>query len=805
VSKDVPEGSSGALAGFGPGSAIAGYVLEEQIGAGGMAVVFRAHDARLDRQVALKILAPAFAADEAFRLRFIRESRAAAAVDDPHIIPVFEAGEADGVLFIAMRYVRGGDVRSLLTQSGPLPPARVAEIISQVSSALDSAHEGGLVHRDVKPANMLLDSRPGSGRPDHVYLSDFGLSKGTLAASGLTGAGQFLGTVDYISPEQIEGKPVDGRADQYALACAAFELLTGAPPFRRDEAMAVMYAQLSQPPPTVTSHRSGLPPAVDAVFARALAKVPGDRWASCQEFAEALRAALGITPYDSGERTARGGSARKAGPPTEVVARRKAGSEPGPQGRAAGAGTGGHGSGQYAASGASKTKRMPIDPAELGSGLTEVHSASGAEAWPGAGSPRRRPVWRSPAVLAGALVVLLALGGGGAYLARQKPAAHRATPPVAFLPPPGCSTTAAAGKTLSVATKTLKLRYGNPFGVAVTRDGKYVFATNPATLSVLIMRADQTAVTQNDYYVASSGERAKGIALTSDDRYVAVAVGNQVNVQGAAPAEHSASTANAANLVIPGVRPVTNASEVALSPDNRFAFVTLASSNKLAVFNMAEALTRGQTQPGVFVGTVKLGIQPTGMAVSADGQWLYVVSAAKSRTTTFGPSEGLVSVLSLQKLETNPSAALVGQATAGCSPAGVVASPDGKMVWVTAQGSNDLLGFSAAKLRTDPGHALTAQVRVGQTPTGVSLVDGGTKIIVADTNLSRLPGSDNLAVVSVSAALTRKPALIGYIPSGRSPLHFAMAPGSHYLYVSDSRAAQIQIVDVSTLPDRPPS
>ena len=165
MSEDVPAGSSEALAGFGPGSRIAGYVLEEQIGSGGMAVVFRAHDVRLDRQVALKILAPAFTADEAFRQRFIRESRAAAAVDDPHIIPVFEAGEADGVLFIAMRYVKSGDVRSLLAQSGPLPSARVAEIISQVSSALDAAHERGLVHRDVKPAQhaagLQSGQRPG--------------------------------------------------------------------------------------------------------------------------------------------------------------------------------------------------------------------------------------------------------------------------------------------------------------------------------------------------------------------------------------------------------------------------------------------------------------------------------------------------------------------------------------------------------------------------------------------------------------------------------------------------------------------
>jgi len=284
--------------GFTAGSRIAGYRLETEIGRGGMAVVFRARDERLGRLVALKILAPALAADEAFRQRFIRESRAAAAVDDPHIIPVFEAGEADGVLFIAMRYVSGGDVRTLLDSIGPLPAGRAAAIISPVASALDAAHAAGLVHRDVKPANMLVDTR--SGRPDHVYLSDFGLSKAAASPRGLTGTGQFLGTLEYIAPEQLEGKPVDGRADEYALACAAFELLTGAPPFRRDGVTAMMYAQLSEPPPLLTSRRLDLPPAADQVFIRALAKAPADRYPSCREFADALRSALGVQPYDSG-------------------------------------------------------------------------------------------------------------------------------------------------------------------------------------------------------------------------------------------------------------------------------------------------------------------------------------------------------------------------------------------------------------------------------------------------------------------------------------------------------------------------
>jgi serine/threonine-protein kinase len=292
VSEDFPQ----AAGGFVVGSRIGGYLLEEQVGHGGMAVVFRALDERLGRRVALKILAPALAADLAFRQRFIRESRAAASVDDPHIIPVFEAGGAGGVLFIAMRYVRGGDVQSLIVREGALAAARAAGMVSPIALALDAAHAAGLVHRDVKPANMLLDRQ--QGRPDHVYLSDFGLSKEALGSTGLTGSGQFLGTVDYVAPEQVDGRPVDGRTDQYALGCAAFEMLCGEPPFRRDHGMAVLLAHLSEPPPPVTSRRPGLPAALDPVFARVLAKSPQDRYGSCREFSDALRGALRIAPYD---------------------------------------------------------------------------------------------------------------------------------------------------------------------------------------------------------------------------------------------------------------------------------------------------------------------------------------------------------------------------------------------------------------------------------------------------------------------------------------------------------------------------
>jgi len=292
VSGEIPR----AIGDLPAGTRIASYQIEELIGRGGMAVVYRAIDVRLDRPVALKILAPELAADEAFRQRFIRESRAAAAVDHPNVIPVFEAGEADGMLFIAMRYVSGQDVRALIERSGRLPVARTVSIVAQVAAALDAAHAHGLVHRDVKPANMLLAAAGDGTTPDHVYLSDFGLSKHAVSTASLTGTGQFLGTLDYMSPEQVEGRPIDGRTDLYALACAAFEMLTGEPPFRREENLAVLWAQVSMPPPSVRQRRPELSAEVDQVMATALAKSPADRQASCTEFAAALRAACAVRP-----------------------------------------------------------------------------------------------------------------------------------------------------------------------------------------------------------------------------------------------------------------------------------------------------------------------------------------------------------------------------------------------------------------------------------------------------------------------------------------------------------------------------
>ncbi|MEU9143270.1 serine/threonine-protein kinase [Streptomyces sp. NPDC048349] len=273
------------------GKRIAGYVVESEIGRGGMAVVYRAHDLRLDRTVALKLLAPELARNDTFRQRFAHESKVAAAIDHPHIVPVFEAGETDGLLYIAMRYVAGQDLRAMLNRTGPLPVDTAARIAGQVASALDAAHDHDLVHRDVKPGNILVAQGTDSDHPEHVYLTDFGLTKKSLSLTGFTSVGQFVGTLDYVAPEQISGKPVDGRCDVYSLACVVYETLAGGPPFERDDDMALLWAHQYDAPPPLTSRRPGLPGEVDDVLAKALAKSPEDRWSTCLEFAGALRRA----------------------------------------------------------------------------------------------------------------------------------------------------------------------------------------------------------------------------------------------------------------------------------------------------------------------------------------------------------------------------------------------------------------------------------------------------------------------------------------------------------------------------------
>jgi serine/threonine protein kinase/DNA-binding beta-propeller fold protein YncE len=840
-----------AFGGFGVGSRLAGYRLDEQIGRGGMAVVYRAWDSRLDRPVAIKVLSPELARDEAFRQRFIRESRTAAAVDHPNIIPIFEAGEANGVLFIAMRFVQGPNVQALVESGGPLSAARACHIITQVAAALEAAHSHGLVHRDVKPGNILLDAAGGRDYPGHSYLCDFGLSKRALSVSALTSTGQFLGTLDYIAPEQIEARAVDGRTDEYALACSAFTMLTGQPPFVRDESVAVMWAQISATPPEITSRRPDLPAAADEVIAKALAKIPTDRYATCPEFALALRRACGL---DSSGTDPGHDAAFPDPPPREAT--RVVPAVPADPGLAA-AGDTSAGSGSGAEPGPA-TGQPPADvPAETGPatqlagpvsgesppGETPRHETPPGEPapWeslyrdprPGEADPRAAAAAAGPPAPADATQDVSPVGPG--YPARPPgptPGFSRRTPPpppgparrrrglwalvalaavvilvavVVFvakpfssgdktvgssqtLPPlavPGCITQAARSSQLSHVTSHMVSTHGHPFDVAVTPGFAFVSGAG----SGLTVMNTQRSVPAGMWDSAPL-DHAQGEALTPDGHFLAVTGGSGITVFRVSDLEQRAGATAMGLLVSPGQ---AHAEDVAITPDGHFAFVTFQNTASVGVFDLQRALSSGFGS-GDVVGLIPVGPQPIGIAIPPDGQHAYVASQAST------PGAGVLSVIDVRRAEQHPGASsVVKKVPAGCKPNRIAFSASGRNLWVTAAGSNALLGFSTAKLVSDPGHALFARVAVGQSPLGLAVVSHGTRIVVADSNKEPQPGSmPNLAVVSVSKALARKSALLGYVQSGLQPRQFALSSGT--LFVANTKSAQVQAVRVDSLP-----
>jgi serine/threonine-protein kinase len=288
------------------GSVFAGCRIEAVLGRGGMGVIYRATELRLGRPVALKLIATEQASDPDVRERFEREARMTASIEHPNVVPVYGAGEEDGHLYLVMRFVPGTDLHHVLGQEARLAPARAASIVAQVADALDAAHGAGLVHRDVKPANILLNA-------DHAYLSDFGITRVQASDTRITDSGNWIGTVDFMAPEHLRGEPTDARADVYALGCVLFTALTGKPPFRRDTVPVTITAHLHDPPPR-PSETAGVPATFDAVIARALAKAPEDRYPSAGDLGRAAQAAA------AGERvaTARGSVATGAATPEEA-------------------------------------------------------------------------------------------------------------------------------------------------------------------------------------------------------------------------------------------------------------------------------------------------------------------------------------------------------------------------------------------------------------------------------------------------------------------------------------------------------
>ena len=691
---------------------------------------------------------------------------------------------------------------------------------------------------------------------------------------------------------------MDARTDEYALACTAFTMLTGAPPFTRDESVAVMWAQVSAPPPPLTSRRPDLPPAVDQVMAKALAKVPMERYGTCPQFADALRRACGLEPGARGSGSA---PARVPGPePTQVSgwppgppggpgrpraadpappshpgtavsgvplaglsqpAEPAGGPEPaGPPGSAGPPGPhwpphdvtspggpdhpappsgqdhpsaprGQNHPGEYpdAAPGLGEYPGAAYGPADYPSaasghdrpgqgfppsddpdyaGLwrpapaddqpgeppTEGVPPTSGSGWPGPPPPARpgypgpgrrprRRRWQTAAgVAVGAAAVLAA---GAFFLVGRQNGASQDTAATA-LQPPGCTTKVAKAAQLKHLSRHMTGTGGQPFDVA-TRPG-FAFVSIASGVAVL----DTSQPVPRLMWTAPMGH-AQGEALTPDGQYLLVSSGSGLAVFRVNDLENGAA-GPVGSLSSPGQK---HAVEVAVTPNGHYALVTYQNTSNVGVFNLHRALHKGFS-PADLVGLIPVGPQPIGVAVAPDGGLAYVTSGPRRPTAS---GNGVVNVIDMAKAETRPAAAVTKTVSAGCKPSRVVLSADGQQMWVTAGGSNMLLGFSVPKLLSDPGQALLARVPVGPLPLGLMIVNHGTRIVVADSDRDNQPGvGPSLAVVNVSKALAGQPALLGYAQTGTTPRQFALASNGSTLLVTNTGTGQLESLNAAKLP-----
>ena len=364
---------------------------------------------------------------------------------------------------------------------------------------------------------------------------------------------------------------------------------------------------------------------------------------------------------------------------------------------------------------------------------------------------------------------------------------------------PGCSTATAHAHAPGAAGTSLEHVPGNPFAVVVTSDGRFSFVSLVNSIAVLRSGGQPAPPLIRTIPVPGRGA-ALGEALTRDGRYLLVADASGAAVIDVARAEDGSPHAVLGSLASRG----GGAIEVALSADDRYAFVSLEGSQEIAVYSLQRALARG-FGPSDFIGDIPAGLAPVGLAVSPDGRWLYATSEIAAGTRVSGggrlDGQGTLEVISIGRAETDPGRSVVAAVYAGCQPVRVITSADGSVVWLTARAGDRLIGFSAAGLRSDPAHSLIARVPVGEAPVGLALVRNGTRIVVADSNRFNARGaSSSLAVVAVTAALAGKPALLGYLRAGGFPRQMALEPGGRTLLVTNFNSSQLESVTVADLP-----
>ena len=698
------------------GDELAGYRVESCLARGGMAIVYRARDVALGRPVALKLIAPELAMNEKFRLRFMRESLLAAAIDHPNIIPIYRAGEEDGRLYIAMRFVDGEDLGAVLGREGALPIDQLLPLFTQIASALDAAHTAGLVHRDVKPGNVLLTGHAGDLSTRHVYLTDFGLTKRSASLTGLTTVGRFLGTIQYVAPEQITGGTVGGTADVYSLGCMLYQALTGELPFPAEHDAAMLWAHMTGPIPSVSGRRPDLPPAVDDVLARAMAKKPTDRPPTCLFLMADLRAAL------AGRAPAHGSVRVEQADPGD------AGPEP------------------HAAP-STDLHRAPTDQAAPAvAALAPPPAQTGPPTGPPP-PPRETSSTRRRRLVIGTLVVtilVIVFGGAGIWHV----IANRHILRTADFPRPRVS---AVGLSASLPVPVVRgtIRVGNgPRGAAVSPDGRrvYIADLHPNAVSVIDTATNRviatTPVSAPPQYVAIAPNGQRAYVTTYND---ADGTGHAVQVMNTATNTVMATIPVGSNPYAAAVTPdgqrlyvpdhmsqdlsvintrtnsVTtiivvppNPHWVAFTPDGRRAYVADHESNLVSVVD-----TAGNT----VIAKIPVGRSPHSIAVSPNGREAFVTDYdAKSVSVIDTSSDTVTATIAV-----------------GANPQCVAVAPDGRHAYVTNNGSGSLSVIDTAN------NHVTATVPAGPSPWVVAVAPDGRHAYITNN------GSNTVSVLQTAS------------------------------------------------------
>jgi YVTN family beta-propeller protein len=665
------------------GAELAGYRIERLIGRGGAGVVYRATHLRLHRPAAVKVLAVGLAVEAEYRRRFEREARLAAGLEHEHIVPIYDAGYAQDRLFLAMRYIEGPNLATVIDNDGPLGLRDTCELLAGIANALDSAHQAGLVHRDVKPANILIATPEGPTRRRHAYLCDFGIARHAATSSTLTATGQVLGTLQYCAPEQIQGQPVDGRADQYALACVVFHCLTGRVPYPADEPSAVMFAHISAEPPRASAHNPTLPPAVDDIIARALAKQPAQRFPDCATFLHALAgtnnvASPAVTPQPS---------PTSPTPHTVIWPPRS---------------------------------DQPPTPSTTTNQDHERGSPTGL---------RNRPFLIEVIVLLGivAFAVSVVIGLAVGYSESPNPS-------------PGSPTQVTDADNGSAdrqpwETDLIPLPPDPASGVlidgglAITPDGRHAYSVGLRSVSVIDIASNEVIAT-----IPAPSVVGGQVAIAPDGRHAYVTKnGTNDSFTRSDPDYASvvvidtAIHAISATIATPGLP-----RGVAFTPDGRHAYVTVRTDTTSGSY--VDSVVVIDTGSNAVSSVIPIGDPTIGMsgavAVSPDGRHAYV-SGSHS-----------IAVIDTAK---NEQAARIKLTSAG-SLSGIVVNPDGRHVYATASGPGDSVAVHVVDTATNAVTATISDPRLRRTEAGIAIApDGGRVYVSIDGTSSALVVIDTMS------------------------------------------------------------